>query len=97
MLLLGIYEDTGSLTYSRTTPRDVRGAAFLLEAGANLEIMARFLNPPLSLEQRAVYDLLLANAQLHQIHGYRVVVTCGAAGGSGEEISSLSHKLPRSS
>ncbi|MFN2128830.1 MAG: DHH family phosphoesterase, partial [Anaerolineales bacterium] len=36
LLLLGIYEDTGSLTYTRTQPRDVRAAAFLLEQGASL-------------------------------------------------------------
>ena len=26
LLLLGIYEDTGSLTYAHTTPRDVRAS-----------------------------------------------------------------------
>ncbi len=52
LLLLGIYEDTGSLTYSRTTSRDVRAAAWLLEQGANLKIAADFLNPPLSAGQR---------------------------------------------
>jgi tRNA nucleotidyltransferase (CCA-adding enzyme) len=35
MLLLGIYEDTGSLGYSNTTPRDARAVAFLLEHGAD--------------------------------------------------------------
>ena len=33
------YEDTGKLTYSRTTPRDVRASAFLLEQGASLQII----------------------------------------------------------
>ncbi len=33
--LLGIYEDTGSLTFPQTTPRDLRAAAYLLEKGAN--------------------------------------------------------------
>ena len=28
LLLLGIYEDTGSLTYDRTTPRDLRSASY---------------------------------------------------------------------
>jgi tRNA nucleotidyltransferase (CCA-adding enzyme) len=52
LLLLGIYEDTGSLTYTGTTPRDVRAAAFLLDQGASLQILSRYLNPPLSDEQR---------------------------------------------
>ncbi|MBU4224460.1 MAG: CBS domain-containing protein, partial [Chloroflexi bacterium] len=93
LLLLGIYEDTGSLTYASTTPRDVRAAAFLLEQGADLRIATNFLNPPLSSEQRAVYDRLAANVQTHHIHGHRVVIACGDVGEMNEEISSLAHKI----
>ena len=45
LLLLGIYEDTGSLTYTRTSSRDLRAAAFLLDLGANLGIVSDFLKP----------------------------------------------------
>ncbi|MDP2975118.1 MAG: CBS domain-containing protein, partial [Anaerolineales bacterium] len=93
LLLLGIYEDTGSLTYAGTTPRDVRAAAFLLEQGADLRIATNFLNPPLSSQQRAVYDRLAANLQTHHIHGHRVVIACGDVGEMNEEISSLAHKI----
>ena len=93
LLLLGVYEDTGSLTYAGTTPRDIRAAAHLLEQGASLQIATNFLNPPLSSEQRQVYDRLAAEAQVYNIQGHRVVVTCGDAGEMNEEISSLAHKL----
>ena len=93
LLLLGIYEDTGSLTYSRTTPRDVRAAAWLLEHGANLKIAADFLNPPLSADQRMLYEELLDHAQTHHINGHRVVIACGDASDVDEEISTLAHKL----
>jgi len=93
LLLLGIYEDTGSLTYSRTTPRDVRAAAWLLERGANLKIAADFLNPPLSVDQRRLYEELLENAQTHHINGHRVMIACGDASDVDEEISTLAHKL----
>ena len=93
LLLLGIYEDTGSLTYSRTTPRDVRAAAWLLERGASLKIAADFLNPPLSMDQRKLYEVLLENAQTHYINGHRVVIACGDASDVDEEISTLAHKL----
>ncbi len=33
LMLLGIYEDTGSLTYTHTTPRDLHAAAYLIEQG----------------------------------------------------------------
>ncbi|MEW5828228.1 MAG: DHHA1 domain-containing protein, partial [Chloroflexota bacterium] len=93
LLLLGIYEDTGSLTYASTTPRDVRAAAYLLENGANLNIAVEFLNPPLSAEQRKVYEELTANAQTHHINGQRVVIASGDARRMDEEISTLAHKL----
>ena len=93
LLLLGIYEDTGSLTYSRTTPRDVRAAAWLLERGARLKIAADFLNPPLSVAQRELYEELLENVQTHHINGHRIVVACGDASHVDEEISTLAHKL----
>ena len=92
-MLLGIYEDTGSLTYSRTTPRDVRAAAWLLERGANLKIAADFLNPPLSTDQRVLYEELLDNTQTHHINGHRIVIACGDASDMDEEISTLAHKL----
>ncbi len=93
LLLLGIYEDTGSLTYSRTTPRDVRAAAWLLESGASLKIAADFLNPPLSADQRKLYEELMDNAQTHRINGHNVVIACGDATEMDEEISTLAHKL----
>lgn len=93
LLLLGIYEDTGSLTYARTTPRDVRAAAWLLERGANLKIAADYLNPPLSEGQRKLYEELLDHAQTHHVHGHRIVIACGDARQVDEEISTLAHKL----
>ncbi len=47
-MLLGIYEDTGSLVYTNTSPRDALAVAFLLEQNADLNIVSHYLNPPLS-------------------------------------------------
>ena len=63
LLLLGIYEDTGGLTYAATTPRDVRCAAWLLEKGASLEVLDNFLHYPLNEKQRRLYHPLIENAQ----------------------------------
>jgi len=93
LLLLGIYEDTGSLTYARTTARDARACAWLLEHGASLQIAANFLNPPLSPAQRKLYENLLENARTHDINGHRIITACGDAGEMEEEISTLAHKL----
>jgi len=93
LLLLGIYEDTGSLSYPSTTPRDVRCAAWLLEQGANLEVVNKFLHHPLSEEQRQLYDQLLENSQTHEFDGQSVVIAIASAKGYVEEISPLAHKL----
>ncbi len=93
LLLLGIYEDTGSLTYVGTTPRDVRAAAYLLDQGASLRIANKYLNPPLSLEQRKIYDSLLNSAETHVIHEQGVVIARARVDEMTEEISSVAHKM----
>jgi tRNA nucleotidyltransferase (CCA-adding enzyme) len=89
----GIYEDTGGLTYSRTNERYLRAAAYLLSKGANLQIAGDFLNHPLSLEQQSIYDALRESIETHDIHGFTVMISCGDATKSNEELSSIAHKL----
>ncbi len=93
VLLMGIYEDTGSLTYTRTTERDLLAAAYLLQQGASLNLAASFLNHPLSLAQQALYDELRQVAETHRIHGHTVLVACGDARSMDEEVSTVAHKL----
>jgi len=93
LLLLGIYEDTGSLSYASTTPRDVRASAWLLERGADLNLVGEFLNHPLSNGQRDLYDRLLENIETHEYHGLSIILACGEVRGLVEEISTLAHKL----
>ena len=93
LMLLGIYEDTGSLTYASTTPRDVRAAAALLEMGASLRTAVDYLNPTLSPAQRSLYDHLLKNVQTHTIHGKTILIAQADARELSEEISSIAHKL----
>jgi len=93
LLLLGIYEDTGSLSYVSTTPRDVRASAWLLERGADLNLVGEFLNHPLSNGQRDLYDRLLENIETHEYHGLSIILACGEVHGLVEEISTLAHKL----
>ncbi|MBT3239853.1 MAG: CBS domain-containing protein [Chloroflexi bacterium] len=93
LLLLGIYEDTGALTYSRTVSRDARAAAYLLEKGASLQIARDFLNHPLSPEQQEIYSQLKDSIETHSIQGSDILLATGDAGESTEEISSIVHKL----
>ncbi len=93
LLLLGIYEDTGSLTYGSTAPSDLHAAAYLLEQGANLEVAASFLNHPLSLEQQQLYDQLRNQSRSLEIHGHTIILAWADAGTVDEELSTIAHKL----
>jgi len=44
---LGIHEDTGSLTYARTSSRDAKALAWLLGQGAQTTLLQSFLRPAL--------------------------------------------------
>lgn len=93
ILLTGIYEDTGSLSYPGTSPRDLQACAWLLDRGASLVIASDFLNHPLSADQRLLYERLLEAAETHDFHGLSVVICGAAAEGLVDEISSVAHKL----
>jgi tRNA nucleotidyltransferase (CCA-adding enzyme) len=93
LFLLGIYEDTGCLTYAGTSPRDAQVAAWLLGHGASLHIAADYLNPPLSAEQRELFERLLQTTESHEIEGLQVALCMGHAPPGVEEVSTLAHRL----
>jgi tRNA nucleotidyltransferase (CCA-adding enzyme) len=93
LLLLGIYEDTGSLSYPGTRALDARCAAWLLEQGGNLDVVNEFLHRPLTASQRQLYRTLVEAAEFHEFSGHTVVVAVASAGDYLEEISTLAHKL----
>lgn len=93
LLTLGIYEDTGALSYQTTTPRDLRAASWLLERGTNLLVVNRFLHHPLTDEQRALYQELADNSQPYQFQGHAVIIATATVAETVDEISTLAHKL----
>ena len=50
-------------------------------------------NPPLSEDQRKLYDRLLKSTQSYAIHGMNIVIGCATARDMDEEISSIAHKI----
>ncbi len=93
LLLLGIYEDTGSLTYASTTVRDAEAVVYLLKKGASLRIAAEYLNPALSTAQRVLADQLMETAKTIPIYGKNILIASADASDMNEEISSVAHKL----
>ncbi|MEG6521056.1 CBS domain-containing protein [Desulfotomaculum sp. 1211_IL3151] len=93
IMALGIYEDTGCLVFTSTTPRDIRAAAFLLEQGANLAVVADFLGRPLTEEQKALLKELLVTAEHHLINGTKVLIAKGNVDEFVGGLALLTHKL----
>ncbi len=93
MLLLGIYEDTGTLTYTRTTARDLKAAGYLIDQGASLHIANDFLNHPLSKDQWEIYEQLRLSVEVHNVHGHTIIISTGDAREVDEELSTVAHKL----
>jgi tRNA nucleotidyltransferase (CCA-adding enzyme) len=75
LFALGIYSDTGSLTYPSTTPRDAAAATYLLTRGASLSTLRYFLHAPLEPLRRRVMVDLLNNAEEINLDGVRFGLT----------------------
>lgn len=93
MMLMGIYEDTGSLSYGATTPRDAHAVAWLFDQGADLVLLNTFLNRPLSNEQRQALHKLVANTSLYDVHGRSVCISTVVLEHYVDELSTLIHQL----
>lgn len=74
LLALGIYSDTGSFTYGGTTARDIQMAGWLIEQGAVLDTIRRFMTKPLNLEQQSLLERLMDNVDSRSIKGFDVVI-----------------------
>ncbi|MFM2310785.1 MAG: hypothetical protein RLZZ04_61 [Cyanobacteriota bacterium] len=71
-IALGIYVDTGSLTFEQTTPRDAKAIAWLLEQSANVSIIAEYNEPGLSPQLQELLPDVLSNLQRTNVQGYTV-------------------------
>ncbi len=63
VLLIGIYEDTGHLTYPSTTSVDMEAAKYLLDNGADLNVASYILNPPYEESQKNILFKLLETTE----------------------------------
>ena len=76
LLMLGIYEETGSFTYVETSYRDLQAAAYLLSVGANIATVNQFLYHPLTTAQHALYAELVRAAEMIQIYSENILISC---------------------
>jgi len=93
ILALGIYEETGSLTFISTTERDALAAAYLISQGAQLNVVSDFLSRELTIEQIAILNDLVLSAKSFEINGVPVVIAAMATPQYVPDLANLAHKI----
>ena len=74
VMLLGIHEDTGSLTYPGTTAFDAQAAAWLMGQGADIEVLNEYLLRTLDVGQRDLLGQLTASMETWDVNGQKIAV-----------------------
>ena len=93
LFALGIYEDTGSLTFSTTTKEDVNVLSHLFNIGINLRTVNRFTNIGLNTQQKRLLNkLIIASRELY-FKGVGVVFTKSTVPQYIEGLALITHKL----
>jgi tRNA nucleotidyltransferase (CCA-adding enzyme) len=93
LMMLGLYEDTGLLSFSSTTPEDIRTASVLLEYGADLNEISEYIKRDLSKEQVFVLNELLVNLFTLNIQGTSVGLSSASSDRYIGEIAQIVHRI----
>lgn len=93
VMCLGIYEDTGSFTFTSTTEQDFMAAAFLLSKGANLDIVSNMIAREINPEQVSLLNDMIQAATHHNISGIEIVVTSVTTDSYIPDFAFLVHKM----
>jgi tRNA nucleotidyltransferase (CCA-adding enzyme) len=93
LLALGIYEDTGALTYSSTTYRDAACVTFLLQQGADLQLINQYMRTKLNESQQALFEQLVSHARVVNMSGQRVVFSAANCDEYIDGLAVLTRKL----
>lgn len=72
--LLGIYADTGSLSFDATTPRDVEAAAFLLRSGAKLSVVNRYMQQRFTREQQELLVSMMPDTEEFTVEAVDIAI-----------------------
>ena len=93
LFMLGIYADTGRLTYSSTTPNDIKVSAYLLERGADLETIKSVLEEALTETDVILLNDLIKNKRVFEVRSKRIVLSFASAEEYISNVSVLVSKL----
>jgi nanoRNase/pAp phosphatase (c-di-AMP/oligoRNAs hydrolase) len=72
LFLMGIYEDTGCLSYPSTKPEDARAVAWLLDRKADLNVLGGFLRQAYGEKQKSVLFEMMKHSERRRVNGYNL-------------------------
>jgi tRNA nucleotidyltransferase (CCA-adding enzyme) len=90
---LGIHEDTGSLTYPRTTVRDAEMLALCMRLGASQTLIEHYLHNPLTLDQREILLRIVDEVRVEDVSGQEVHVVALTNPVYVDGLSVVAHKV----
>ncbi|MCL5735279.1 MAG: CBS domain-containing protein, partial [Actinobacteria bacterium] len=90
---LGIHEDTGSLTFPRTTIRDAEMLAVSMRLGASQALVERYLHSPLAEEHRDVLMKMVDAVQVRRVRGIDIHTVILELPNYVDGLSVIAHKL----
>ena len=93
LMMLGIHEDTGNLTFPSTTVEDYAAAAWLLERGANLNEVADSIGKELTAEQVSLLNDLLNSLKTSSLKGVDVSIAQASVDRYVGDIATLAHMI----
>lgn len=93
VMMLGIFEDTGNLTFPSTREEDFKAAGYLVRKGANLNILSNIITKELTAEQIFLLNDLIQSATRYTFHGVDVVIAQASVDRYIGDIAVLVHKL----
>ena len=93
LMMLGIHEDTGNLTFPSTTAEDYQAAAWLLDRGANLNDVADSIGKELTVEQVSLLNDLLTSLKTTPLKGIDVSVAHASVDRYVGDIATLAHMI----
>lgn len=93
VLALGLYEETGSLAFASTTPRDLEAAAVLLRAGADLNVVSDTLRRHLDPDLIALLNDLLRSSETYYLEGRKVLLATSTYDRYRGDLAEAVHRL----
>ncbi len=93
LFAMGIYEDTGALTFGATSEKDFRVILKLKELGADMTAIPAHIELSLDSSERRILDRLIESARERYIHGAKVVLSSMTNPVYVEGLSLFVHRL----